>query len=170
MHRFQAMMRTNLVSKKKKNHRVHLCKFKPTVKIYVVTSPGSMCSLICNTVRWHMDVSREGEPRWPVAQLPPSLSLSLSFCLWRSLSSSFPVLPSPFNSPLPLLLSPSTPPSLRFQSYLLLNERGGRCCEVYWWRRRDLDVPFLRRRWKEEMESEQAASLCHMVCFPNNIH
>lgn len=78
-----------------------------------------------------MDVSGEGEPWWPVAQLPPSLSLSLSFCLWRSLSSSFPVLPSPFNFPLPLLLSPSTPPRLRFQSYLLFNERGGRRCEVY---------------------------------------
>lgn len=74
----------------------HLCEFKPTVKIYVLTSPGSMCSLICNTVRWHMDVSGEGEPLWPVAPLPPSLSLSLRFCLSWSLSSSSPVLPSPW--------------------------------------------------------------------------
>lgn len=79
--------------------KVDHCKFKQTIKIYVLTSPESMCSLICNTVRWHMDVSREGESLWPMAHpaayfltsLPPNLSLR--FCLKRFLSSPLSILP-----------------------------------------------------------------------------
>lgn len=54
-----------------------------------------MWSLICNTVRWHVDVSREGESLWPLAQPSASLLLNLTllFCLQWSLSSSPSVLP-----------------------------------------------------------------------------
>lgn len=154
---------------------VHLCKFKPAVKIYVLTSPGSMCSLICNTVRWHMDVSGEGEPLWPVARLPPSPSLSLRFCLSWSLSSSFPVLPSPLTFLCPSLSTtvPSPPPHpLCFLSYLLFMSEAGdavRCTGddvllMYW------DMNLHGNGGWASSSTYNATVLRHMVYFPCNIH
>lgn len=85
--------------------KVDHCKFRQTITIYVLTSPESMCSLICNTVKWHMDVSKEGESLWPMAHpaaslptsLPPSLAHSLPSSPSASVSSDFSQVPSPFS-------------------------------------------------------------------------
>lgn len=73
-----------------------------------------------------MDVSGEGEPLWPVAQLPLSLfSLSLPLLSLVISLKLVPCPPFPFNFFSPLLSSqlPHTPPC--FLSYLLFMSEAG---------------------------------------------
>lgn len=88
----------------------HLCKLKPTTEIYVLTSSASMCSLICNTVRWHRCERGGGCCGLWHASRPPHLAEPL-FCLSSSLSSSFPSL-SASSSSLPLSRHPQHPLSV----------------------------------------------------------
>lgn len=122
-----------ILFEEEKTHDRSTCKFKPTVTVYVLTSPGSMCSRVGDTVRWHMDVSGEGEQSWPLAQLPPSPSASVSPDLSQA--------PSPFSHPLNFALpqspgppTPPPPPSAP-TSYTSFCEGGRRCCvsRCWWW-------------------------------------
>lgn len=79
-----------------------------------------------------MDVSGEGEPLWPVAQLPLSLfSLSLPLLSLVISLKLVPCPPFPFNFFSPLLSSqlPHTPPL--FPVLPPFYERGRGRCEVY---------------------------------------